>query len=37
MGGRRNAAPAIAFLANDSSSYLNGQIICLNGGSTFVR
>ncbi|MBR1821205.1 MAG: SDR family oxidoreductase [Clostridia bacterium] len=33
----RDAAPAMVFLASDGSRYLNGQIICLNGGSTFVR
>ena len=33
----RDLTPAMVFLASDGSRYINGQIICINGGSTMVR
>lgn len=33
----RDCAPVMVFLASDASRYVNGQVICVNGGSTMVR
>lgn len=33
----RDCAPVMVFLATDASRYINGQIICVNGGATMVR
>lgn len=33
----RDLAPVMVFLASDGSRYMNGQIICVNGGATMVR
>lgn len=33
----RDAAPVMVFLASDASRYINGQIICVNGGAAMVR
>lgn len=33
----RDCAPVMVFLASDASRYINGQIICVNGGAYFVR
>lgn len=33
----RDLAPVMVFLASDGSRYINGQIICVNGGATMVR
>lgn len=33
----RDCAPVMVFLASDASRYINGQLICVNGGSQMVR
>lgn len=33
----RDCAPVMVFLASDASRYVNGQIICVNGGACMVR
>lgn len=33
----RDCAPIMVFLASDGSRYINGQVICVNGGATMVR
>lgn len=33
----RDCAPVMVFLASDASRYINGQIICVNGGAYMVR
>ena len=33
----RDCAPVMVFLASDASRYVNGQIICVNGGAYTVR
>ena len=33
----RDLAPLMVFLASDGSRYMNGQIFCVNGGSTMTR
>lgn len=33
----RDCAPVMVFLASDASRYVNGQIICVNGGAYMVR
>ena len=33
----RDCAPVNVFLASDASRYVNGQIICVNGGACMVR
>lgn len=33
----RDLTPVMVFLASDGSRYINGQIFCVNGGSTVVR
>jgi NAD(P)-dependent dehydrogenase (short-subunit alcohol dehydrogenase family) len=33
----RDCAPIMVFLASEGSRYINGQIFCVNGGSTMVR
>lgn len=33
----RDCAPVMVFLASDASRYVNGQLICVNGGSQMVR
>lgn len=33
----RDLVPVMVFLASDSSRYINGQVICVNGGLEMVR
>ena len=33
----RDCAPVMVFMASDASRYINGQVICVNGGSMMVR
>lgn len=33
----RDCAPVMVFLASDASRYVNGQVICVNGGAYMVR
>ena len=33
----RDCAPIMVFLASEGSRYINGQVICVNGGATMTR